>query len=1634
MMKTTQLCLVLAIILCGFCGIVLGATCIKGDLDGSGEVNIGDILVFVEQWLTPAGCVGYGDDCGDLVGDDGVDAADFAAIAENWMGKCPENIIINEIHYDPDVRVEQVEFVELYNAGDSTKDLSGWYFSDGIDYTFGQGVLLAAGEYLVVTANRSQLIAKYATPSGSVYGPFTGKLSNEGEGIELRTASDVTVDKVNYGMGFPWPIVGYVAAELDEGDGNSIQLINHTFDNDLGGHWRSSFPTPAAVNSGIFAANTAPAIRQVEHSPQQPTTSDSVTITVKVTDPDGVQSVRLAYQIVTAGNYISAYLPLPHSTLLSSPNTAFTSNPSFEHPANWATIDMLDDGIGADESAGDDVFTVTIPGQITNRTIVRYRITAVDYQEYEDNSITVPYVDDPSLNFALYVYDGVPDYVAGTRSVAAGGAGYVHTKEVMTSLPVYSLITRGNYIAECVAYDSAYQVSGTEARSKFNWEGTFVYDGKVYDHVMYRLRGFNQRYSGGGKRAWRVRFMRGNYLQARDNFGKKYSTKWRTLNISKGCDHLLGHGNYGLNEMMNSQLFNMVGVASPEMNAFHFRVVDYAQEAPEFTNGQYYGDFWGMFFGVEDYDARFMEAHDLPEGNLYKLKAYEFNGNNIKRFQGMDSVRDDSDFQNIRYNCDPYQSNEWLESHVDLDHWYKYNTICEMIIHRDYNPKDSHLKNRAWFFEPQPGSTYGRLKTLPHDTDSSWLKNTWDGAGDYPEETIYADHPGDGYYTGTWPPKEDLKLQHRNVMREFRDLLWTKDQIFPLLDDLAATIADFSMADRDRWKNAPADAGSQDWGSMETRLAEMKNFAFGSGGRNVYIDNTFVNAGGDGTSVPVTPVITYTGPAQCPINSLTFETTPFSDPQGDTFAALKWRIAEVEPGDVLVPPREAELVPTGTEWSYFKGTQEPSATGLWRLNSFVENDSWLTGQASIGYGDNDDATVLDDMRNEYWSIYLRHTFEVVDLTVIEGLKIDVYVDDGCIIWINGTEVARPHVTSGDRAYDGDATNHNASWEQVIISNIEGLLVTGDNTIAVHVMNSTFNSSDLSIDIGLTATYGEGTVDTKPKRLRKCEIVPAWESEDITTFSNTTKIPASAIKPGRTYRVRCKMKDDTLRWSHWSQSIEFVAGEAQAMAILDDLRITEVMYNPIGGSDYEFIELKNLGGQTLDLTGVTFDAGVTFDFASSQAQAIGAGEFVLVVSDKAAFESRYGTSLNIAGEYSGSLSNGGENIRLREFYNGTVVEFEYNDSRGWPQTADGAGHSLVPLASALPEASDGSLNFPGNFQPSTYINGSPGSDDPAKPATVLINEVMAHTDYNTPPYDSNDWIELYNQTGGTVNLDGDWYLSDDFDNLKKWRLPNTQVSSTGFVSFDEVSGFHSPVTSGFGLNKNGEQVILSHLPGTNDDRVVDYIHFKGQENFISLGRYPDGGDYLFAAALSRNTSNNVSVEHLVISEIMYHPTDDNLEYIELYNPTGSTITLEETAGSWRIDSSVGFAFPAGLTIPSNGRLIVVGFDPMVDTAILNTFTTSYNTDTLTPGSAIVGPWSGNLSNGGERVAIERPLLPDLPDTTIPWVVVDEVIYGDYSPWPNSPDGYGDALHRVSTSATKSGSDPANWQGLPATPGN
>ena len=94
-----------------------------------------------------------------------------------------------------------------------------------------------------------------------------------------------------------------------------------------------------------------------------------------------------------------------------------------------------------------------------------------------------------------------------------------------------------------------------------------------------------------------------------------------------------------------------------------------------------------------------------------------------------------------------------------------------------------------------------------------------------------------------------------------------------------------------------------------------------------------------------------------------------------------------------------------------------------------------------------------------------------------------------------------------------------------------------------------------------------------------------------------------------------------------------------------------------------------------------------------------------------------------------------------------------------------------------------------------------------------------------------------------------------------------------------------------------------------------IRFKGQENGLSLGRYPDGDENWVTTQLTPNAPNQPVLASLRISSLMYNPlsSGNDHEYIKIQNVSSSPLTFENQIGPFRIDGEVSFTFPAATTL-------------------------------------------------------------------------------------------------------------------------
>ena len=503
--------------------------------------------------------------------------------------------------------------------------------------------------------------------------------------------------------------------------------------------------------------------------------------------------------------------------------------------------------------------------------------------------------------------------------------------------------------------------------------------------------------------------------------------------------------------------------------------------------------------------------------------------------------------------------------------------------------------------------------------------------------------------------------------------------------------------------------------------------------------------------------------------------------------------------------------------------------------------------------------------------------------------------------------------------------------------------------------------------------------------------------------------------------------------------------------IPQLIVTELMYHPDGtttnaawsSGDFEFVELRNVGAKALDLIGVRFVSGITFDFTGATVTNLETGARVVIARNPAAFRSRYGVRSNMVGPYLGSLNNqGGESLDLVGRYGEPILSLHYKT--GWFPLSDGPGFSLN-----LADESKAPLDFnaANAWAQSSVVDGTPGQPEGAAPVIprVWITEIV------TAETGKPDSVEIYNPGTETVNLSG-WFLSDSFQAPKKYVFPaGSQIAAGGYWVVKETE-FHADPDLGFGLNALGDQVYLFSGDGKRLTGFVDGFAFGGAEPGVSFGRYvvPSNNrvDHPVMSVVTLGQPNTVpKVGPIVISEIHFHPPDvfvngdywDNQEheFVELKNISANAVDLFDAANlanTWHLRGAVRFDFPKMITLAAGARLLIVSFDPIAEPVLLQQFLSTHRLP-ASGGPLILGPYHGKLDNSSDNLRLNRPGLPlasDIPGQfDVPNILVDQVDYDTGGGGIDAADGAGASLQRRDLHAY--GNDPANWFAAVPTPG-
>lgn len=398
---------------------------------------------------------------------------------------------------------------------------------------------------------------------------------------------------------------------------------------------------------------------------------------------------------------------------------------------------------------------------------------------------------------------------------------------------------------------------------------------------------------------------------------------------------------------------------------------------------------------------------------------------------------------------------------------------------------------------------------------------------------------------------------------------------------------------------------------------------------------------------------------------------------------------------VSSPPRQANSL-TIVEQSDSKKVLVPGGPvdESWRGGGRFDDSSWSGssgGPGGIGYeaGSGYENLISLDigplMYNKHSTCYIRIPFTFdVDPPSFDTLLLKIRYDDAFVAWLNGNEIARDNFT-GIPDWDSDGTSSHSDSQAVnlvsfdVTEHIDSLREL-DNILAIQGMNNGNDSSDLLISVEL--------------ELRRGGTAGGAVSPRILIYNGPITLDRSRHVKTRLFKAG--------RWSALNGA-KFSVGP-----VAESLRITEIMYHPqdMGNPDdpdTEFIELKNIKSQNINLNLVSFDKGIDFTFPDIE---LPAGGYILVVKDISDFEARYGQGFNIAGRYAGSLDNGGERIRLLDADGQVIHDFRYEDD--WYKSTDGSGYSLVVVNPGNPIGQD--LSEANAWSAGAVLGGSPGAED------------------------------------------------------------------------------------------------------------------------------------------------------------------------------------------------------------------------------------------------------------------------------------------------------------------------------------
>ncbi len=469
------------------------------------------------------------------------------------------------------------------------------------------------------------------------------------------------------------------------------------------------------------------------------------------------------------------------------------------------------------------------------------------------------------------------------------------------------------------------------------------------------------------------------------------------------------------------------------------------------------------------------------------------------------------------------------------------------------------------------------------------------------------------------------------------------------------------------------------------------------------------------------------------------------------------------------------------------------------------------------------------------------------------------------------------------------------------------------------------------------TFTLEVVPSNAGRIKISTIIPTkypWKG----VYFNGVPVTITAIpNPGYTFNYfsidGTKDSSQTITQNYTTDaSIKaYFKGTPQALKLV----VSELNYNSPKNSDAgNWIELHNYGNYKLDLSEWRFHThGDYYNYKFPMGTTIAAGGYLVLCEDTDRFNKVYNNVPNKIGNLGFGFDNFGDSIYLFDNIGKNTVRFGFSDTVGWPQLADGLGHTM--------EHKYDSAIYTYNTWFNGCLGGSPGKAFTPCKDPVIISEINYKSASNA---DAGDWVELYNTTNAAINI-SKWHFKDEND-TDDYIIPDGTiipaksylVLASDTVKFKkEYNNVSNIIGSfGFGLKSEGEMLRLYDSLGNLKFNMLYDRHqpewpYKPNgmgytlEIKDSVVDYSSGDSWTTGCVMGSPGTARVSCNYqLTVSEINYNmePSLNRGDYLELYNYGKQDLYI----GGWKLTTKSGvYIFPLSAKIKNKDRLLVTNND-------------------------------------------------------------------------------------------------------------